>query len=257
MSALPNAASADVLVEAISNLVQREPLTDEEKAVVKKIMRGNAKEAVVSTFNFNPVSLKSIRKLRPSNKLNDEVINIVMAIMFHHDSMLCEEDPSRSASHFFNCHFIDKLVKDGHDGVKRWSKKVRGKNIFALDKVYVPINVDEWHWRLAVINMKEKTIRCIDSMGLPGTSHLEALKLYLEAEHEAKKGAPLPDADEWELIEGTKKTPQQENGFDCGVFMLMACILLTVGESLDFSQEDITLFRERLTLIIALLPFDV
>mmetsp|Transcript_15098 Transcript_15098/g.30446 ORF Transcript_15098/g.30446 Transcript_15098/m.30446 type:complete len:257 (+) Transcript_15098:1427-2197(+) len=250
MSTPPNTASADVLVKAFLDLVQREPLTDEEKEVVKEIMRGASKDAVVSTFNCDPITLKSIRKLRPSNKLNDEVVNIFMAVMRYHDSVLCDEDPSRSPSHCFNTHFIDKLVKDGHDGVKRWSKKVPGKNIFALDKVFVPINVDDWHWRLAVISMKEKTIQCIDSMGLPGTSHLEALKGYFEAEHEAKKGAPLPDADDWELIEGTSETPQQENGFDCGVFMLMACILLAVGEPLDFSQEDIALFRERITVLI-------
>ena len=242
MSALSDAAAADgsALLVAVTKLVGREPFTDEETMDVMSVMGGNAKD-IVAVFNNNPISRKSIRTLRPQNKLNDEVINIVMALMNHLNGVLCTRDPSRRPSHFFGSYFIDKLRDEGYDGVKRWSKKVPGKDIFALDKVFIPVNI------------QGKTIESVDSLGLhdeDSEERLELLKDYLEREHKAKKGNPLPNANEWELIGSSEDTPQQENGFDCGVFMLVACILLAVGEPLDFSHDDIDLFRKRLILII-------
>jgi Ulp1 family protease len=58
--------------------------------------------------------------------------------------------------------FFTKLLGDGGEGtynyagVKRWSKQVHGKDIFALDKIIIPCNCNNMHWTCLVVYVKEK-----------------------------------------------------------------------------------------------------
>jgi Ulp1 protease family, C-terminal catalytic domain len=90
---------------------------------------------------------------------------------------------------------------------------VTGKDIFALDKVFFPINVGRSHWVCAVAYMQLKRIQFFDSLGADGMEYMEHLFRYLQDEHLDKKKGPLPDADEWKLIPcDPSETPQQLNG---------------------------------------------
>ena len=89
------------------------------------------------------------------------------------DAALCAAEPQRRRCHFFKSFFVTKLLNQGHHtlagvyeyrNVKRWSKKVPGKDIFALDKIVFPINVNQSHWVCAVAFMQEKRIQFYDSM---------------------------------------------------------------------------------------------
>ena len=106
------------------------------------------------------------------------------------------------------------------------------------------------HWAVVVIYMTEQRIQFYDSMSGSGVRYLEGLMQYLKDEHKAKKGCPLPDADEWVLVESTPDTPQQRNGHDCGVFTCMFCDFLSMGYPLTFSQEHVTRCRELIALSI-------
>lgn len=112
------------------------------------------------------------------------------------------------------------------------------------------VNVSGMHWTVAVIHMTEKRIQFYDSMSGSGDRYLEGLMRYLKDEHLAKKGCPLPDEEEWELFESTPDTPQQRNGYDCGVFTCMFCDFLSTGCPLTFSQEHVNQCRERIALSI-------
>merc|ERR1712050_244919 len=92
-------------------------------------------------------------------------------------------------------------------------------DIFAIDYVIVPVHLGV-HWTMACIDIVEHQITFYDSMGSAGRQYLEMLKSYVNSEHENKKGSYLDDIDEWELISPGRKTPQQENGSDCGVFTI-------------------------------------
>ena len=96
--------------------------------------------------------------------------------------------------------------------VKRWSKKVPGKDIFKLDKIFFPINQGNMHWVCAVAYMQEKRIQFYDSMGAQGKHYLNHVFNYIKEEHQDKKKAPLPDMDEWKLVGCTSDTPRQGNG---------------------------------------------
>jgi hypothetical protein len=49
-----------------------------------------------------------------------------------------------------------------YENIRRWSKKVPGKDIFKLKNMF-PIHLDNLHWMLAVIFMEEKIIQYYDS----------------------------------------------------------------------------------------------
>ena len=136
-----------------------------------------------------------------------------------------------------------------YKNVKRWSKKVPGKDVFNLKYIVCPINLDNLHWTSAVIFVEEKKIQYYDSMG--GTIHakLEGLLRYLKDEHKAKKGAEM-DTSEWELVPCASDTPQQRNGFDCGVFTCMFADFVSKDCPLVFSQDHIDQCRERIALSI-------
>lgn len=59
--------------------------------------------------------------------------------------------------------------------------------------------------------MQEKRIQFYDSMGGDGMYYLKGLLRYVQDEHQAKRGSPLPDVDSWKLVPCTSDTPRQLN----------------------------------------------
>ena len=144
-------------------------------------------------------------------------------MLANRDEELGKNDPSRKPSHFFKSFFITKLLNEGHADptmngkyeyrqVKRWSKNVPGKDLFALEKIFFPINQGNSHWICAVAFMAEKRIQMFDSLGGSGRPYLEAIFQYLKDDHKDKKKCEMPDQDEWELVVTQPDTPNQQNG---------------------------------------------
>ena len=108
-----------------------------------------------------------------------------------------------------------------------WTKDV---DIFAMDKVFIPIHNDI-HWTLAVICFNEKKIQYFDSYLQAslsaGEEYLDAIKKYLEKEHVNKHEVAI-NFDDWKFVLSTKQnTPQQPDGSNCGVFILMFADVLS------------------------------
>eukprot|EP00548_Thalassiothrix_antarctica_P018930 CAMPEP_0194187994 /NCGR_PEP_ID=MMETSP0154-20130528/53139_1 /TAXON_ID=1049557 /ORGANISM="Thalassiothrix antarctica, Strain L6-D1" /LENGTH=524 /DNA_ID=CAMNT_0038908091 /DNA_START=51 /DNA_END=1625 /DNA_ORIENTATION=- len=231
------------------------PLTEEESQIVKDAVHGIGPPSdTMAQINNDIVVRESMNRLQPRQWLNDEVIHYFLLMLSKRDETLKKE-----RSHFFKSYFMTKLLNEGHaslDGkyeyrnVKRWSKKVPGKDLFALNKVLFPINQGNAHWVCAVIYMKDKRIQMYDSLGGSGKMYLEYLFQYLQDEHLDKKKIPLPGKDEWKLVPTQNDTPRQENGFDCGVFTCMFADFLSNDCPLLFTQEHITQCRERIALSI-------
>ena len=60
--------------------------------------------------------------------------------------------------------------------------------------------------------------------------------------------AELLDVASWTMDWTATGTPQQLNEEDCGVFSCYFANFLSVGEPLNFTQDDIPLFRRRMTI---------
>lgn len=205
---------------------------------------------IIAEIDSDTVTRQSVQRLRPGVWLNDEIIHFYFAALSRRDS---EYNPTKRC-HFFKSFFLTKLLEEqngyNYSNVKRWSKKVSGKDVFALDKMFFPVNIGNAHWATSVIFMQEKCIRFYDSMGGNGTRYLEGLFRYLKDEWRDKKKTDRGDWDEWQLIGYTEDIPQQHNGFDCGVFTCMFADALSRGMPLCFTQQHITPFREHITLSI-------
>jgi Ulp1 family protease len=82
-----------------------------------------------------------------------------------------------------------------------------------MTSILFPINHNNNHWLLIHVNIKNKEIQQIDSLH-SATQHdytetfLQYIKTTLSTSNET----------EWTTLH--KLTPQQENGYDCGVHML-------------------------------------
>ena len=176
-------------------------------------------------------------------------------MLSNRDKKMCSnDDKNKKRCHFFKSFFITKLLDEAggyrYQNVKRWSKKVPGKDIFGLDKIVFPVNMNGVHWTCAVVFILEKRIQFYDSLGSQGKYYLQGLLQYLEDEHQDKKKTSL-DTSGWELVVcDSSTTPQQKNGFDCGVFTCMFADFLSRDLPLTFTQADVTKCRERIALSI-------
>ena len=178
--------------------------------------------------------------------------------------MLANRDANNHAnnrSHFFKSFFVTKLLDEGcsnqyrYANVKRWSKRVPGQDVFQLNKIFMPVNVGGVHWCCAVIDIPQKRIQFYDSMAGSGTHILSALFQYLQDEYQNKKHSPMPHLHEWKLIPGndpSQQIPQQQNGYDCGVFTCMFADFISRDVPLLFTQKHINECRKRIALSILL-----
>ena len=148
------------------------PLSSEEKKKVDSILHsGGSQDEIIATLEISDirstetVTRKSAETLRPGVYLNDEIIHFYLMTLQKRD----EEINPKNRSHIFKSFFMTKLLNgdNGHDchEVKRWSRKVPGKDVFALNKIFFPINIVNLHWALACVFMKERTIQHFDSNG--------------------------------------------------------------------------------------------
>eukprot|EP00903_Cladosiphon_okamuranus_P011577 g10891.t1 len=221
----------------------------QEREVDRAFYDGPEMEVLVKAFNTD-ITRRDLRCLLPETWLNDEVVNMYMQLLQVRDNELCKANPNRRPSHFFNSFFLTKLR--GYDscgynyrGVRRWTRKVK---IFEMDKVFVPVNVSNTHWCMAVIYVQEKRINYYDSLGASGKGVTESLLMWLEDEDEDKNGDNATfEPDHWTLV-GTDKatTPQQANGSDCGAFAVSFASYISDNLPFDFRQADITQMRRRM-----------
>lgn len=172
-----------------------------------------------------------------------------MNMLKERDEALCAANLARRSSWFFNSFFIAKLL--GCDGkytytytnVKRWSKKF---DVFAMDKVYMPVNISNTHWTLLVIYVQIKRIHYYDSMSGSGKRYLEAAKRWIVDEAKDKKGINDYDVSDWVLVDREPNVPQQMNGVDCGVFTTVCADFVSDNLPLDYEQDHMPFFRRKI-----------
>lgn len=138
--------------------------------------------------------------------------------------------------HVFTSYFYEKLSKGGYAGVRQWTRKV---DIFTKDRVLLPINMGNAHWVCAVINMRDCRFEYYDSMCMDNPKVFAVLEDYLANEYADKKKdafGPL-DLRGW-LRYTSHQSPQQANGFDCGVFATMTVEQLSRRHPHDGDLHD-------------------
>ncbi|CAH8388049.1 unnamed protein product [Eruca vesicaria subsp. sativa] len=221
------------------------PLTKEEEAEVYRAFSGRNKRKVLVTHESSNIDITGevLQCLTPSAWLNDEVINLYLELLKERET---REPKKYLKCHFFNTFFYKKLVSDsGYNfkAVRRWTtQKKLGYALIDCDMVFVPIHRGV-HWTLAVINNRDRKFLYLDSLNGVDSKILNALAKYLGDEAKEKNGKDI-DVSSWEM-EFVEDLPQQQNGYDCGMFMLKYIDFFSRGLELCFSQEHMPYFRLR------------
>lgn len=206
-------------------------------------MGGPAHEVVVEKFNLR-ITRSHLCTITGDNWLNDEVINFYMNLLMERSEL--KKSEGLPGVYAMNTFFIPRLLQAGFAGVKRWTRKV---DIFSYDVIPIPVHVGQVHWCMAIIHMRNKTIRYYDSMGSPNPRVLQALESYLKEESLDKKKCEF-DTSKFE-IESVRDVPKQMNGSDCGVFSCMFAEYISRDKEITFSQQHMPYFRQKMIFEIA------
>ncbi|XP_073152080.1 ubiquitin-like-specific protease ESD4 [Henckelia pumila] len=223
------------------------PLSVEEEDDVTNALslKSNRGKVLVSHETSNiDITGEKFQCLRPGGWLNDEVINLYVELLKERE----KREPQKFLKcHFFNSFFYKKLIagKGGYNfqSVRRWTTpKKLGYNLLDCDKIFVPIHKIN-HWCLAVINKKDEKFQYLDSLKGGDNKVMKMLARYYIDEAKDKSGKDI-DVSSWEE-EFVEDLPEQENGYDCGMFMLKYADFYSRDIGLCFSQENMPYFRRR------------
>ena len=142
--------------------------------------------------------------------------------------------------------------------VKTWcGRKGGGVDVFACDRVMLPISIGGVHWVAVVVDLRARRFEYLDSLhGKDNAACVATVRRWLNDEAEAKKGAPIEGLDRWPTRE-RKDIPKQLNGCDCGVFLCLYARALAMGERLTGGgtwQRGMVKHRRALALEILRFP---
>lgn len=194
---------------------------------------------------------ESTARLQPRRWLKDEHVNAYMSLLN------TDANPAAYKCLFMSSFFYDKftLAQRGtlgapdpkyvnaaaevrHKLVKKWTANVNTTSV----NIFIPINSGNNHWSLIVIDVENRKLFSVDSLGYSLKKERKEMLGWMEAEHRAKK--KTFNAKKW--TSKSKTVPLQENGYDCGVFMCMFAAFLSNDKSITFSQRDILKMRKRI-----------
>lgn len=227
------------------------PLTDDQLDEVKEIWSlRNFNQEIVMAFRV-PIYVRDLHTLRHGSWLNDSIIDFYLSMITARSQQQQQQNLSSSSSlpkvFSFTTHFYSTLQNSGYQGVRRWAKR-KQIDVTQTDYIFVPINRNNAHWCLAVINNKARAFEFYDSMNGSGHQALAHLKEYMKLE--ARNVDPTFDVtifDEYKMYGNGIRCPQQQNAYDCGVFVCKFVEVLSREGSLDsFSQKHMPYIRERM-----------
>lgn len=167
------------------------------------------------------------------------------------DTILCLHNVTRGKSlfltSFFMAHLFPKATEYDYNDVRRWTKNI---DIFEYDKIFIPINISNGHWTLAVISMQLLEIKYYDSLNGNGMNYKNVLQRWVGDEAADKKNILDYDVSQINLNPNMPAVPQQSNYVDCGVFTIVCADFLSDNLNLSYNQTNIPLFRNKIGMSI-------
>ncbi len=181
--------------------------------------------------------------------LNDAIIEAyLLAIVDRGNKIAGHKRGETPRMHAFNNFFYDNLKQHGPERVKRWASKAKigGKDLLKAEWIFIPI-CESLHWTLFVVSGTRKTIEYFDSLNMHVMGRIDVVKKWLKSE----LGSGYEDH-EWKVIEDLKfpgrgKGPRQNNGSDCGVFVITSAKMISLGvDPMAVLPTDMVIQRRRL-----------
>ncbi|CAJ1958345.1 unnamed protein product, partial [Cylindrotheca closterium] len=240
------------------------PLSPDDLAIIKDKMEStDDPELKFKWLGLEGMDLASFWTLKPRIWLRGQVVDYYMKLL----QIRNDTDYAGSGFCFLDSNFYTRLMNNGirarrsptynrynYELVESWvSGRFDAGVIFNHTKIIIPINQDDSHWICAVISLKEKNIQVYDSIRgkRAGPQIIQNLMRYLDDEHSSLHVTGLPNKEAWQSICTNADTPQQQNGYDCGVFTCLFADCVSLGVPMAFDQSDIdNNARQKLALAI-------
>jgi len=198
---------------------------------------------ILGWYNHEEVNEKSLSSLVGEEWLDDGILNYFLK------NVCGAIDNKRNGKHnicFFNSFFMQNMFdeknknlelrgKYNYNNVRRWGGNAGG--IFKYKKVVFPVNTDNKHWTMVMIDMEKKRIHYHDSMIFNDDERMNGVMEYLKDEHRRVYNQDLPSG--WVIVQCTKhNTPIQNDGYSCGVFVCMMSLFVALGKPITTIEKD-------------------
>lgn len=194
---------------------------------VQKVLKRNDNGLLMNRDNLE-IHVRDFKTLGKTRWLNDTIIEFFMKTI--------EKKNENTVA--FNSFFYTTLSERGYQGVRRWMKRKK-KQIAKLDKIFVPVNLNQSHWALGLIDIKNKRIVFTDSLSngpnAMSFAILADLKNYVIEESQKELG------EDFELVH--LQCPQQPNGYDCGIYVCMNTLYLSNDCNANYEYKEAVQMR--------------
>lgn len=219
------------------------PLTQDWKDRLSVAMRSSPRDVLAKTAVADLTHEKLETCWTRLAWLNDEVINGHLSLTVNYLRRQANNLGRNDAPkyHAFNSFFYKNLREGGYQKVNRWASRVRigGSALLNLETVFIPVH-EGMHWTLLVVSPRMRTIEYFDSLGGSPDSFVANIRLWLRGE----LGAAYKES-EWLFL--NTPSPQQDNGSDCGVFLLTSAKAIALGlKPTVYGPRDINLIRQKI-----------
>jgi len=197
-------------------------------------------DKVLVNIDDIPLRFGDFKRTKPFEWLNDEIMNAFVKLLIR--GQRAAELASASAPHsvFFNTFFYEKLVQNNafcYEAVVRWT---RNENVLEAAKLFIPVNISNVHWLLAVVVPSLGRIELYDSNGAAPMVVGDHLARWAKRQASERR---MPKT-KWVTVPMACR--QQENSDDCGVFTLRHMQLLMKGEDVVSWEGRLWYHRRRL-----------
>jgi len=224
------------------------PLTPHAVSVTSQIRpyHGRARSASAEqeplvVIDNIPLRLWDLRRVAPTVMLHDEPMNAYICLLQRRERVWAATKQRSLRFHFFNTFFFNTLTSGAegaynYDAVTRWSRQLDLKD---YEAVFIPINLTDIHWLLAVVCPQRCVVHTYDSSGCASDWVVQCLVQWGKDElraHGHRNG-------KWRSL----KVPcrQQENGKDCGVFVLKRMDYISRGLPPERMTGSMNYYRRR------------
>ncbi|PKK54503.1 hypothetical protein CI102_797 [Trichoderma harzianum] len=202
------------------------PLSDQWIEKIVNTIELSETDVVATTCQGTPLRRHDFATVVAAKTwLNDEIVNGALAELEKQINLVAGITDYKQQGRkclVMNSFFWPRVKEAGGKKTQSILRRmgVTPKNLLLMDTILIPI-CQEYHWTLVVVQPKQRKVMHLDSFNRP-SSHpnlaLAWMSDYLGDLYHAKP---------WEVV--VLKTPQQNNGYDCGVHVITNGVCLALG----------------------------
>lgn len=201
-------------------------------------------DVVVRLPHVGGITRDDLRRFRPGGWLSGEgMTGIFMLLQERHDRRVAANSAVADClfvSSYFYLHVAGGIF-DQSPAVT--IPHLRGRNVFRHRAVFIPVHEGIDHWFLAVVLPSAGIIMQFDSLGRHSDTVFRRLSLWLA--FEARRCGHVV----WPQLSSVcydNRSPQQDNGDDCGFFVALTARLLADEMPLLFDASIMPQLRSRM-----------